>query len=400
MSIARPTLCTLTALVLATVLGVSGVRADTSINIASSRTIARETQIAKQYADQHRYAEALTHYKKALSESIAVNGEQHYDTARYRNEVGIVYINMGKYEEARRFLIQAAETAGKVKEPDNDNPDSASIYRTLGFVLYRLGNHEKALDWYVKALTIYEKVLGADHPTVTALYDRVATLHQLLGEDDKAQENRQKAGTIRDDGNAETASVQRNDDLMPSRQANGENDHSTAVTYTNIAVAEAKSGNNQSALENLQKAVAIFERTVGKNHPHTAVAYTDMAWVFSRMHDYDKAGAWARKAMLVNEKVFGKEHPTTGTSYGNVAMTHMNRQQYGKAVSGYLKAYRIYLARFGDANPQTQSFKGKLERAYEQANKAIRNHKPFDDWLAESLIERQPKSRMEASNEG
>lgn len=464
----------------------------------TTKEIAQETQLAKKYADQHRYTDALDHYKKALSASIAANGEQHSDVARYKNEIGVVYINMGKYADARNFLTQAAEIAEKNKKLGSDNPDSAAIYKNLGFALYRLsdhenaliwhqkalavrestlgteslevaetcadiaaayegqGNYQAALDWYNKALKIRGKALGAGHPTVAAIYDRIAAVHQLWGEPGETQDQHEKAVAAHDDTGAKKISPHHSAALNSFRQGDYENalksykqalaieeknlgtqdpvtmatrnniavvyekkgDHkqavawykktladrekvfgkghySTAETYSNIAVTEAQSGNNESALENLRKAIKVFENTVGEEHPHSAIAYTNMAWVYSRMKSYDKAEGWARKAMVINEKLFGKEHPTTGKSYSNVAMTYMNREQYDKAIPGYLEAYRIYLAKYGDGNSQTRSMRSSLERAYKQANIRIKDSKPFNDWLAESLVKHQVETRME-----
>jgi len=467
-------------------------------DFAATKEIAQETQLAQKYADQHRYVEALDHYKKALSGSIAATGERHANTARYRNEIGVVYLNMGKYTDARNSLTQAAEIAENVKGLGNDDPYSAVIYKNLGFALYRLGDNEKALAWYQKALAIREsvldpesvevaetcgdiaavyesqgnyqvaldwysralatreKALGANHPSVVTIYDRVAAIHQLLGEQNEARDWWGKAVAIQDEESAQKISAHRSAGLKYLGQGDYENalksykqalaaeekipgiqnpvtmairhdiaglydkkgdykqaavwykqtladqekvfgkgHHSTAATYTNIGVTEGRSGNSKIALENLRKAVAIFEKTGGEEHPHAAVAYTNLAWLYSKMNSYDEAEGWARKAMVVNEKAFGKEHPTTGKSYSNVAMTYMNRKQYDKAISGYLEAYRIYLAKFGDAYAQTQSIRGNLERAYKQANIQVKDSKPFDAWLSETLAARQVGSQME-----
>ncbi|MCL2875749.1 MAG: tetratricopeptide repeat protein [Betaproteobacteria bacterium] len=465
--------------------------ASNTLKSAATKKIAQETRLAKKYADQNRYDEALDHYKKARENFIAERGEQDSDIVRYENEIGIVYINMGKYAEARSFLTHAAEIASKDKELDSNNPDSATIYRNLGFALYRLGEYEEALNWYQKALAIREsalgseslemaetcediaavyesqsnyqvaldwynralavreKALGANHPSVVTVYGRVAAIRQRLGEKDETRdwwgkvvpiqgsENAEKtsehhsagfayfgqgdyekalksykqalaveeknlgaqnpvtmairhdiAGVYEKKGDYKQAVVWYKKTLADQEKIYGKGHHSTAATYTNIGVAEGKLGNNKNALESLREAIVVFEKAGAGEHSDAAVVYTNMAWVYSKMKNHDKAEEWARRAMAVNEKVFGKEHPTTGKSYSNVAATYMNQGQYDKAVSGYLEAYRIYLAEYGEAYAQTRSIRRNLELAYKQVNAQVKDPKPFDAWLAESLANR------------
>jgi preprotein translocase subunit SecA/nephrocystin-3 len=347
----------------------SNARGD-EINFATTEAIARETNIAKEYAEQQRYPEALVHYKNALSQSIAVNGERHWDTARYMNEVGTAYLNMEQYAEAGTFLMQAAEIAEKAQ--DSSSLTVANIYRNLGFVLYRLGDHQKALDWHKKALAIRENAMGKESREsaeswgdIASVYNGIALVYSKRGDHENALKLHKQA-------------------LKIEEEVFEEGDYLTAITYSNIGVAEGRLGNYKNALESLQKAVVIFEESEDKNNTHIGSAYTNMAWIYSRMRDFDKSEEWARKAMIHNERVFGKEHPTTGTSYGNIAMTYLNRKQYDKALSGYLQAYRICHASLGDASSQTRTLRVNLERAYKQTA----NPKPFDDWLAEAMARR------------
>ena len=221
----------------------SGVVSAATVNFAVSGGIARETQLAKKCADQRDYACALRHYRKALSELVRLKGERHKDAARYKNEIGIVYINMGQYAKASEVLLQAADIARQTI--GNEDPDTLEIYSHLGLAFYRKGAYENALtwyqktlegqektegvessgvaetstiiafvynamgryvdalSWYKKALAIREKTQGANLDTL-ALYDRIAIAHERIGERDEAKMWRQKSLTSREKPSAQS----------------------------------------------------------------------------------------------------------------------------------------------------------------------------------------------------
>ena len=112
------------------------------------------------------------------------------------------------------------------------------------------GNYEAALEYYGKALEIYEKVLGKEHPD-------------------------------------------------------------TAMTYNNLANVYDDQGNYEAALEYYGKALEIREKVLGKEHPDTAGTYYNMGSLFYYMKDFQKAEEYFRKALPIYEKVLGKNHPDT-----------------------------------------------------------------------------------------
>ena len=45
-----------------------------------------------------------------------------------------------------------------------EHPSTATTYNNMAGVYYSQGNYEKALDYYEKALKIFEEKLGSEHP--------------------------------------------------------------------------------------------------------------------------------------------------------------------------------------------------------------------------------------------
>lgn len=68
------------------------------------------------------------------------------------NNLGMVYIDMGNLEEAKRFLIKATET----------KPDYPEPYNNLGFVLRRMGDDVGAARYYLRYLELSPEVEEGD----------------------------------------------------------------------------------------------------------------------------------------------------------------------------------------------------------------------------------------------
>ena len=69
----------------------------------------------------------------------------------------------------------------------------AKKYFDEGLEHYNKGEYEKALQYYKKALTVFEKVLGIEDSDTLATYNNIAGVYQAKGEYEKALEYYKKA---------------------------------------------------------------------------------------------------------------------------------------------------------------------------------------------------------------
>jgi tetratricopeptide (TPR) repeat protein len=132
------------------------------------------------------------------------------------------------------------------------NTDFAILMSWIGRHYEDIADYPKALEWYNKALTITEKVLGKEHPDTATTYNNIACIYDSQGDYILALEWYMKALTI-------------------CERVLGKDHPNTAITYSNIANSYFSQGNYVEALEMYGKALAIFERVLSKEHPSTAV---------------------------------------------------------------------------------------------------------------------------------
>ena len=208
------------------------------------------------------------------------------------------------YASLQRRIDIAESVISAVAQEETET--LASVFHNIGYGYYCMGDHDKALEYYGKALEIRESKLGKDHPY-------------------------------------------------------------TATTYNNIAVVYDAKGDYDKALEYYGKALEIRESKLGKDHPDTAQTFNNIATVHYEKGDYDKALECYGKALEISESKLGKDHPDTATTYNNIAAVYDDMGDYDKALEYYMKALRIWLHR--DVNhPNAKTIFANLFASYQAAN--------------------------------
>jgi len=140
------------------------------------RTVMRlEHDRARLSADQSRYAEAETAYKRVLLWAETARGREHPDLAMPLNGLGALYLTQRRYTEAEPLLQRALAISEKAWGPEHH--DVATSLDNLG-VLYRLqGRYAEAEPLHKRALAIYEKARGSEHPDVAVALSNLAWVY-------------------------------------------------------------------------------------------------------------------------------------------------------------------------------------------------------------------------------
>jgi len=78
-----------------------------------------------------------------------------------------------------------------------DHPEIATSLNNLGFSYSILGDHQKSLEYYQKALKLFQKVLPKDHPDIASSLNNFGFSYSILGDHQKSLEYYQKALEMR-----------------------------------------------------------------------------------------------------------------------------------------------------------------------------------------------------------
>ena len=258
------------------------------------------------YEEQGNYDKADRFYKLAIKQEIEENGESSADCLSICANYAWLSLMMAKPDDTIEVINHMLSI-----NMDNDKNEliTAYAYNNLAAAYSQQGDYTKTPEWHKKALAIYEKVLGKEHPDTAATYNNIATEYSQQGDYTKALEWYKKA-------------------LAIYEKVLGKKHPNTAATYNNIANVYCSQKNYDKALELYQKALEICEKVLGKEHPSTATIYNNIAGVYSDKGDYTEALDLYQKALKIREKVLGKEHPWTISVKNNVAVIRAKMQDY------------------------------------------------------------------------
>ena len=283
-------------------------------------------------------------------------------------------------EDVARYLVTRTEELFRnenyAQEDKKIFNNSAALFHSMAGVFRRHGDYARALEYYGKVLSIYERVLGSKRPSVAVTYNNMALAYSDQGDYDRALEYAWKALVIKErvlgPNHPSTATTYNNMALVYSEQGDyvnalkyyeralnvrkcvlGPEHPYTAATYNNIAMVCAEQGDYERALNYYGEALSIYVRMIGTDHPSTATTYNNMAGVYAKWGDYASALGYYGKALSIRKRVLGPEHPYTGATYNNMAGVFRAQGDFAKALEYYGKALSISERVLGPEHPNT-----------------------------------------------
>jgi tetratricopeptide (TPR) repeat protein len=99
--------------------------------------------------------------------------------------VGLLYRDQGKYEEAEPLLLRAL----KIHEEQlgENHPDIATSLNNLGLIYQKQEKYEKAECLFLRSLKIFKEQLGENHPNMATSLNNVGLLYRDQGKYEEAE---------------------------------------------------------------------------------------------------------------------------------------------------------------------------------------------------------------------
>jgi tetratricopeptide (TPR) repeat protein len=190
------------------------------------------------YSDLGRYQEAVTEYRRAI--------ELDPKYAAPHNGLGNVYGDLGRYQEAVTEYRRAIELDPKYATPHNG----------LGNVYGDLGRHEEAIAAYQRAIELDPKYtyphngLGNVYADLGRYEEAIAAYQQAIELDPQYATPHNSLGSV-------YYTLGRHQEAVAECQRALELDPKLAPAYFNWALAEIQRNNVDAALEQLKHAIAL-----------------------------------------------------------------------------------------------------------------------------------------------
>src|SRR6266542_2705513 len=198
---------------------------------------------------------------------------------------------------------------------DSNSAASASRIRCCARVWRwpESGKYVEAEPLYKRALDIYEKALGKDHPYTATSLNNLAVLYASQGKYVEAEPLYKRALDIRE-------------------KALGKDHPDTATILNNLADLYQYRGKYVEAEPLYKRALDIREKALGKDHPDTATSLNSLALLYASQGKYVEAEPLYKRALDIREKALGKDHPYTANSLDNLAVLYTAKGELVQAV--------------------------------------------------------------------
>jgi tetratricopeptide (TPR) repeat protein/predicted Ser/Thr protein kinase len=282
--------------------------------------------------------ELLDEGAKRVRSSLA---DQPLTRARLMDAMGVVYTNLGLYDEALPLLQEAADVRA-ARLPANDPELAASLHD-----LATLHHHREAYDLaeplYRRALAIREAALGADDPAVGMSLNHLAALLRGKGEYAAAVPLYERAIAI-------------------SEKALGPDHPDVGVMCNNLGAIFRLQGDYARARPLYERSLRIAEKTRGPDHPDVATDLNNLGVLARDTGRLDEALALFERSLLLCEEASGPDHPdvaVTLVNLGNVRYATGDLEQAALLLAG---AVAIFARALGGDSPSLVQARADLGR--------------------------------------
>ncbi|MEH2141328.1 tetratricopeptide repeat protein [Nostoc sp.] len=251
-------------------------------------------------------------YQEILDELIAVN----YPSVN--NRIAAAIHNLGYIaQEQRQFdvAVDYYNKALKIYEDAKDSYRAATEYHHLGIVAEEQRQFDVAVDYYNKALKIYED--ARDFYSAARSYHNLGMVAQEQWQFDVAVDYYNKALKIYEDA---------------------EDFYSAAGDYHNLGVVAQSQGQFDVAVDYYNKALKIYEDA--EDSYSAARSYHQLGMVAEEQRQFDVAVDYYNKALKIYEDAEDLYSPAK--EYHQLGIVAQEQRQFDVAVDYYNKALKIF----------------------------------------------------------
>ncbi len=234
------------------------------------------------------------------------------------NNLGALYIEMGKYEHALNALLRAISIRENIKgEPQL----LAKCYQLLGKVLTLRHKNKEAISYLGQALTIYNN--SSDSAEVANTYLLIGNYYSLLDVFDSAKTYLFKSLNL---------------------MQNIYNAPHPDLARCNFHIGEYyfRAGEDDKILDYYQRALKIRLQLYQSEHPDLAESYESMGYYYQAFGDYAKSLLYYQQSANIRQHVFGFSHPELGSSYMNIGYSYQQLAQYNEAINAHTRAQKLW----------------------------------------------------------
>jgi CHAT domain-containing protein len=270
-------------------------------------------QTAENISRQGKFDQAQTICEAALTLSLEKLPKENVQEADLRNLLGFIQLNKGRNDLALQQFNEALRLYRKWYSEKSQK--TALCYTNLALANLSEGNQAQAMEFQQKALRISEQ-------NYTETAEELADAYTNMGLVSSGQD-------------PEITLAYYHKALKIYQKIYGDNHPKTAITYNNIALMNLEEKKYEAALKNFRQALAIRQNLNEADHPNTAFIYTNMGRIFETQEDYEKAFTYQQQALEIYQKSYGSKHPEVAHTYNFIGNIFQKKGKFAKSLATY-----------------------------------------------------------------
>jgi len=242
------------------------------------------TNLGNLYSNKGRNDLALEALQSALTKFQTTGNSNKKEAAQCLANLALVYAYTGNYNQAEDNGLLALQIRQQLFGEKSE--EAAASYNDLGLV-YTPIDPEKALQYYEKALPIYERLHGNTHPKI-------------------------------------------------------------AIANTNTGFIYRELELYGDAVNNFETALAIWKKIYPNGHPNEAFVLSNLGKTYLKMKNVKAAEEYFQKALVIYQKAYGAKHPEIASTLNEIGTLKLDAGHYDDAIQDFQKALIANVISFND----------------------------------------------------
>ena len=271
---------------------------------------------------------------------ISAQSTPGFQQAITQTTYGLLYMNQGRNDLAEDALQKAAHLFDESNKAETLEAAQALAY--LGNLYCATGKYTQAEEQLNMALSLRQKQLKENHELIAASYNDLG-LTFTATDPDKALEYYEKA-------------------LAIYQNIHGKQHPKIAIANTNIGFVYRKLELYGDAVNNFESALKIWEQVYTAAHPSKAFVLFNLGETYLKIGDTKAAQAFYMRALAMYQESYGKKHPEIARVLNAIASIHVSLYGYDKALNYYQQALQ---ANVNDYETNDVTIQPRLKNFYD-----------------------------------
>ncbi|MCK9232930.1 MAG: CHAT domain-containing protein [Syntrophales bacterium] len=293
-------------------------------------TVSALNNLAGLYREMGRYGDAEALYLRAVDMQKSLRDESGEGEAALLSNLAVLYMNLARYADAEPLLKRVLAMAEKKAEPDRLSQrmkismDGRRLewgrrMLNLANLYFEMKRHEDAESLTMRALGIFQPILGEEHPEVARVKGDLGVLYSATGQYARAEKLLTEA--------INSASTAYGDKPQPV----------VAEYYVSLAQLYQEMGNYRDALKVAGHALPILQNTLGGSHPKTLRCLNTIAVIHIYRGEYEQAESVLRQVLETARASLGSRHESLAvylSNLGNVLAARGRHREANRMFAG------------------------------------------------------------------